>query len=205
MTVSQGFTGSRTGSFNNNRRLCLQSDDAVLAYMQSHLACLQQGRVTFVSLLTAAAGCPRGTGHFLRPLIPIFSCNRHWLRYVGLPRARFAACCLLPSLEIRHTANPSSDLLPFLQPDVAPLGAADDVCIAGARQPVSDLQKAASAEGNTLPAETEALATAAVPAPRPWRPRGVRAGRRHKKRHGVSIAHIIATLFGNCVKAGMLL
>ena len=36
-------------------------------------------------------------------------------------------------------------------------------------------------------AEEQTPTSAELPTPRPWRPRGVRAGRRHKKRHGVSL------------------
>ena len=35
--------------------------------------------------------------------------------------------------------------------------------------------------------EDKLSTSAELPTPRPWRPRGVRAGRRHKKRYGVSL------------------
>ena len=106
-------------------------------------------------------------------------------------------CCLLSAFKLclLDASLFSSDLVSPLQPDTVPLGAADDVRSDDALQPVSDLPEAASAEDNTLHAETETLTTAATPAPRPWRPRGVRAGRRHKKRHAVSLAHSLERNF----------
>ena len=49
-------------------------------------------------------------------------------------------------------------------------------------------ESVAPATDDTVKVVEEKVSTSAeLPTPRPWRPRGVRAGRRHKKRCGVSL------------------
>ena len=78
-------------------------------------------------------------------------------------------------------------LLPTSQPDVIAL-ATSDGRHSGYAMPVEAGRSEAPAEDTVNVVEAGTSTIAELPAHRPWRPRGVRAGRRHKKRYGVSLA-----------------